>query len=158
MRRLLILLPLLLLAACGFQLRGEARLPAEFSPIHVEAADLDSAERSLLRSELERAGARIAEQPEGANRLWIGVSPLARRAIASSRQSSLSLWRVEIRLDYRLQAPDGKPLIPAGSLTESASIELDDDNPLTARTRLEQLAWRLRQALIRQLVFRLGNR
>jgi len=155
-RRLLLLLPLLLLTACGFQLRGEARLPAGFSPIRIDAPDLNSAERALLRSELERAGARIVDQAEGANRLWVGISPPERRAIASSRQSSLSLWRVEIRLDYRLQAPDGEPLIPAGSLSESASIELDD-NPLTARVRLEQLAWRLRQALIRQLAFRLGK-
>ncbi len=76
---------------------------------------------------------------------------------ANSSLSCVSLWHIELSLDYGLEAPDGCEIIPRSTLRESTSIELDTDNPLTARSRLQQAEWRLRQALIRQLVFRLGR-
>ncbi len=156
-RRLLLILLPLLIAGCGFHLRGETRLPDSWSPIYMDAEDFTAVDRSLLRSELERAGARVVDRPDGASRLWIELQPLTRRSVASSSLSSVSLWHIELSLDYGLEGPDGREIIPRSTLRESTSIELDTDNPLTARSRLQHVEWRLRQALIRQLVFRLGH-
>ncbi len=153
LRRLLLLLIPLLLAACGFQLRGEAHLPTEFSPLFIDAEDFPAADRALLRAELERAGATVADGPNGVNRLWIRLQPRELRGVASSSLGSVSLWRIELRLEYGIDDASGAPLRGPRSLDESTRVELDDDNPLTARRRLDQAEWRLRQVLIRRLVF-----
>ncbi len=157
-RRLLLGLLPLLTVACGFRLRGEPRLPRDFSPMYIDSVDLSAAGRALLRSELERAGARVVEQPEGANHLWVQLDSLKPRSVASSSPSAVSLWRIEMRVDFGLRDAEGRERVEAQSLRESTSLELDSDNPLTARSRLQQAQERLRQGLLRELVFRLGHR
>ncbi len=157
-RRLLLLGLLLpaLLGACGYHLRGEPRDLSRYSPLFIDTEDLSAADLALLRAELERAGARVVEPGQAAHRLWIELSPVQRRSLADSGLSTISLWRVGMSLDFGLDGADGSPLLPRQSLTESDRVELDNDNPLMARSRLEQAEWRLRQALIRRLVLRLG--
>ena len=157
-RRLLLSLLPLTITACGFRLRGETRLPSDFSPVYIDSDDLTAADRALLRSELERAGARVVDQPEAANRLWLRIDATEPRSIASSSPTAVSLWRIGLRIDFGLQDAEGRDRVPAQSLSEETSLELDSDNPLATRSRLEQAQWRLRQGLLRELVFRLVSR
>lgn len=60
------LLAALVLAGCGFAPRGALKLPADFGPLAVSAADPYSPLVEGLRRDLARAGLAVAEGGEGA--------------------------------------------------------------------------------------------
>ncbi|MBT8143319.1 MAG: hypothetical protein KJO55_01385, partial [Gammaproteobacteria bacterium] len=56
----------LLLAACGFQLRGASLLPPSMARIELQAAETNSVIYNKLEAELKRSGVELVAQGGGA--------------------------------------------------------------------------------------------
>jgi LPS-assembly lipoprotein len=118
MRRALILLSALTLAACGFHPRAQLNLPASLGPVSVQTADPYSPLGLELATALERAGAS-APTPGGRSsalkitgEAW-NTAPLSVDQFARVRE-----YITRYKVDFVLADADGKLLI------EPQSIEL----------------------------------
>ena len=118
MRRVLILLSLAGLSACGFHPRAQLSLPATLGPVSVQTADPYSPLGLELATALERAGATAPEQgaPSAALKVtgeaW-NTAPLSVDQFARVRE-----YITRYRVDFVLADAAG------ALLTEPQSIEL----------------------------------
>ncbi|HEY0310371.1 MAG TPA: LPS assembly lipoprotein LptE [Luteimonas sp.] len=118
-------LALLLLAGCGFHLRGALQLPADLGPLRVVARDADSALVLGLRDALRRAGAEVVDPDADA------AADVATLRVVSERwgENPISIdqfgraqeFNLRYAVIFRLQRADGTDLVP------QQAIELSRD-------------------------------
>ena len=110
------LLPCLLvtlLASCGFQLRGELRLPAALKEIRVEVVDPYTAIDDHLEDALRRAGARIVEAADGPSAsLRVTALTQVRNPLSVDAAGRAQEYELVYSADFKLVGPDGKDVVP----------------------------------------------
>ncbi|HEY5791266.1 MAG TPA: LPS assembly lipoprotein LptE [Gammaproteobacteria bacterium] len=144
--RLLAATLLLLLAGCGFQLRGSAAWPETLSPLALGGPELRLDLARELRPALARAGARVVDGGGSATALLEVVAfDEARRLLASAAGSDLREYQLTLSLRYRLLR-DGQQAA-AGALAASRDY-LHDPADVTGALAEER---RLRETLLREL-------
>lgn len=145
---------LIVLAGCGFQLRGQSPLP--FDSVHVEAAG-GSVLQPLLAQHLRFHGKRVLPSAEGAQ----VVIRLDRETRSKEILSLSGGGKVrEYRLGYRLQlsATDsaGRQLLAPTELQLLRDYSYDDAQALAKEGEEAQLMRDMEQEMLRQVVRRLA--
>lgn len=107
----------LLLAGCGFQPRGQLRLPEGMSALAVQAADPYSLLATDLQRAFQRSGVAVAEAAPGTATLVLEREVWSERPL--SVDSFVTVREVEIRYDitFRLDDAQGNPLLPSQLLS-----------------------------------------
>jgi len=123
--RLVLLLSVLLLSACGFHPRAQLALPDSLGPIRVETADPYSPLGLELAAALERAGAGTA--PAGAPSAALKItaegwntSPLSVDELARVRE-----YITRYKVQFALVGADGKLLIEPQEIELSREYTYD---------------------------------
>jgi len=80
---IVVTLQLLLLAGCGFQLRGATTVPAEMSRTYIEATDRHSLFYRYLRDSLQRAGVETVDSPVDASATFSIISDITGQRVLS---------------------------------------------------------------------------
>lgn len=144
--RVLRLVPLLLLAACGFHLQGHVDLPHSLATAHIDAIDEQSDFYGALRDALHAAGAKLDGPPEDAATIHILTDSSSERVITVSARNTptayLLDYKVKVAVDYR-----GKELLPAEEHTLTREYSFDETELLAKQRESEML----RQALANDL-------
>lgn len=147
---------LLVLAACGFQLRGEARLPAVMAATHLQVPDDSSPFARELELRLRANGVRLVGAGEaGAARLRIVRERIRREALSISGDARVREFDLVYEVEFSLQDGDGEVLIAPEVLRMRRDFRFDEQEILAATREEEFLRAELTRAMAAQLIRRL---
>ena len=145
--RALLLAHLLMIAACGFHLRGRADLPRSLAAVRLDAGDEQSDFYTSLRAALNASGSRLDAAGSDAATIRILEDSSSERVLTVSARNTptafVLVYQVKVAVEYQgreLLAPE------AHTLTREYSF---DESALLAKNRERDT---LRQALADDLV------
>lgn len=145
--RLLLLLPLLV-AGCGFQLRGATAVPPQMSRTYIETGDRHSLFYRRMRDGLRNAGVEIVESPVDATATFSVLSDdTGQRVLSVSARNVPTEYEVYYTIVYRVTT-ERETLLPTRAQTLTRDYTWDESKVL-GKEREEQL---LRDAIVEDLV------
>lgn len=152
MRRLILCLFIVVLAGCGFHLRGQVALP--YSTLHISGPSATSVSNSLKRV-LRSSGVRLVDRQEDAELTLVILSDVREKSILSlSAAGRAQEYELRQRLSYRIITA-GEPDLPAGEILSQRSISFNDAQVL-AKESEENLLYRdMENDVVQQLLRRL---
>jgi len=152
----LIITATLLLAACGFQLRGAYTLPYE--SLHIALPDASVIGAGLKRQIRAGGGTRVVEMKEEAQAIFLQVTELRERQILSlSAAGRVREVRLRFRFAFRVVDPKGRDLVPTTGIEITRDLTYDDSATL-AKEQEEQVLWRdMENDLVQQVLRRLST-
>ncbi|HNJ76996.1 MAG: hypothetical protein E6R10_05675 [Rhodocyclaceae bacterium] len=145
----------LLLAACGFQLRGAYTLPYE--SLHIALPDASVIGAGLKRQIRAGGGTRLVEKEE-AQAILLQVTELRERQILSlSASGRVREVRLRFRYAFRVVDPKGRDLVQTTGIEITRDLTYDDSAVL-AKEQEEQVLWRdMENDLVQQILRRLST-
>jgi len=147
---------LLVLAGCGFHLRGMTKLPQAMQPLYVDCqSGIPFDLCNQLKASLRRSGIELARSQDHAYVLALTRIQTSQRATAITRQATAAAYELRMRVWSRLTAPDGMPVLPEAPVRTSESYQYDESNILGKRREQEALNKTLYGRIAQQIVFRL---
>jgi LPS-assembly lipoprotein len=153
-RGFILLAATLLLAACGFQLRGTATLP--FNSMYVQAAPTSLLATQLKRTVLVGTGTRIADRPEQAEVILHILNELQEKQILSlSGGGRVSEFQLRYRVSFRLTDTKNREHIPASEIVMQRDFSFTDNQALSKESEEALLYRDMRDDAVSQLVRRL---
>ena len=139
---------LLLLAGCGFQLRGAATVPPEMARTYIETSDRHSLFYRRLRDNFRTAGVEIVDSPVEASATFsISADDTGQRVLSVSARNVPTEYEVYYTIVYGVVTPD-KALLSVRSQTLTRDYTWDETLVL-GKEKEEQL---LREAIVDDLV------
>ena len=112
MKKLALVLIVLALSACGFQLRQDITLPATLATMRVEVADPYSPLQRNLEVAMRRAGAVLTEKAEGAAVLRVFANPLSRLPLSVGDTGRVQEYLLKYEVDFELVDAAGIAVLP----------------------------------------------
>ncbi|QOC22104.1 hypothetical protein IC757_13915 [Wenzhouxiangella sp. AB-CW3] len=156
LRALSLLLFCLVLAACGFQLRGEARLPAVMGSTWLEVSDAGSDFGRDLARQLEANGIRVLDaHQDGAAHLKIHREQIRREALTFTGQARVREFLLIYDMAFELRDAQGDTLVGPETLQLTREYSFDEQEILAAQREQEFLEDDLRRAMVARLLRRL---
>lgn len=154
MRTLAALFFALLLAGCGFQLRGSANLP--YDTLHVQAPTGSGFAQQLKRLITAGSGARIVDNPKTAEATLVLVSELREKNILSlSGGGRVREYQLRYRMSYRLLDRNAIETIPVTEIALTRDLSYSDAEALGKEAEEALLFRDMQNDAVRQLVRRL---
>ena len=152
----LLLVPALLAAGCGFQLRGGAVLPASLGPVYLNAP----VSEFLLREEIERrllsGGIELVELPSAAATI-LEVQPTGfdRRVLSVGGDAEVREYELQYGITYALRDSAGEPLAPSRRIALARDYSSDPDNVLGRESEQRRLESEMVVDAVEQMLRRL---
>jgi LPS-assembly lipoprotein len=145
----------LLLAACGFQLRGTASLPFEtiYLPNATSGIALD-----LKRNIRSGTGTRVLDEAKGAEaQLQFNEETRLKEILSLSSAGRVSEYRLIYRVGFRVSDAKGGDFLPPSTVTLTREMTYDDAQVL-AKEAEEQLLFRDMQLdMVQQIMRRIST-
>jgi len=144
-----------LLTGCGFQLRGQARLP--FETLHVAIPAISPLGIELRRHIIAGTGTRLVDAPAKAQAILELVSEERSKTILSFDTSGqVREYQLRYRLIFRVHDPRGRDYVPPSEIRLTREISYSSTQVL-AKESEEQLLYRDMQSdVVQQLLRRLA--
>lgn len=154
MRLALAAIAALLLAACGFQLRGTAGLP--FDTLYLPGATGGIA-LELKRNIQSGSATRVVDDPKAAEaQLLFSEETRAKEILALSSAGRVREFRLVYRVRFSVADGKGGDFLPPSTVTLTRDVTYDDAVALAKETE-EQLLFRDMQAdMVQQIMRRLS--
>ncbi|MCX7194136.1 MAG: LPS assembly lipoprotein LptE [Proteobacteria bacterium] len=145
-----------LLAACGFHLRGEARMP--FKTLFIEAVNPSSPMVMELRRNLEANSVRLTEKAEQAEVVLNISSELPEKQILTLGGSGrVSEFQLRYRISLRAYDKEQREWLPAAELLLSRDFTYDDTQILAKESEEATLYQSMRSDMVQQIMRRLSH-
>lgn len=156
MARLTLLVLILALSACGFQLRGEARLPEAMQKTWLATADDSTAFVRELTLMLRANGVDLQSRPAaGTAELRIHAERLRSEALTIAAGARVREFVLIFDVEFELLDGEGNVLIPRETLRLTRDYSFDEQEILAATREEEFLRNDLRQGMAAQMLRRL---
>lgn len=156
--RLLLLLSLpLLLAACGFQLRGDADLPEEMAKTHMAVDDPYSTLARRVQTMLEQNGVKFVGPSQATAILEIPENKVVTQVLTIADNARVREYRVSHTVQFRLVDSNGDELMEMQTMRQTREISFDEQKILASSREQEYLKEDLAENLARQMVNRLES-
>ncbi len=155
---LVLLLPVLL-AACGFHLRGSVVLPPVLKVTLLQASNPWEGMAAALRAELESAGARVTSDPDEATAVLkvIGERSL-RRVLSVGSGGKASEYELFEEVTFAVYDPRGRVLVEPQTLGMTRDLVFDENRLLGKVSEADELRELMHRALARQIITRVRTR
>jgi LPS-assembly lipoprotein len=153
MRAALAMLAAILVAGCGFQLRGSSNLP--FQTIYVPGSSGGVA-LDLKRAIESSSNTRVVDTPKDAQAVFQLIGAQQEKEILSlTGAGRVREYRLRYRVTYRVHDTKGHDLIPSTTLRQVRDVTFNDSAVLAKETE-DQLLYRdmqndMVQQILRQL-------
>ena len=159
MRRAAILLCLalsLLLAGCGFQLRGASGIPEAIQPLALKCAPpVPDRICRAVKDQLTLGKVNLVSTSEAATVLRLTNFRQERRANAVTERAATAEFTLRNSIELEVIAADQTPLIATERVNTSETFDYDETNVLAKQREEEALQQVLAQRLAQQVLFRL---
>lgn len=143
------------LAGCGFRLRETPPLP--FRSIALVGFQPGSSLRSVLGSELERAGVVLREQPAQAEAVFDVLADARERTVAASTAAGqVRELQLRVRLRFRVATPAGKLLLAVSDLLLTRDLSYSETAALAKQQEEAQLFQAMDEDIVAQVLRRLA--
>jgi len=151
---------MLLLAGCGFQLRGQAQLPPELAVVFVQSVQGIGTPPGVLSRRLQTvltsSGVTVVRDPAQATAtITILNEGSGRRAVAADRFNVKREYFLAYNAAYQVKLANGKTLIPAETITTNRSLLFDENRVLGFEAAQESLVDSMADELAWQIIRRL---
>jgi len=144
----------MLLAGCGFQLRGTAPLP--FDSMYVQASSSSAFAGQLKRAVRVGSGTKLAERPDDAQVILQVLNELQEKQILSlTGGGRVSEYQLRYRISFRLTDVKNREHIPATEILLKRDYSYSDDQALSKDSEEALLFRDMRDDAVQQLVRRL---
>lgn len=154
MKTLTALLCTLLIAGCGFQLRGAANLP--FDTLHVQAPVGSQFAVQFRRVVAAGSGTRIVDNPKTAAATLVLVTELREKSILSlSAGGRVREFQLRYRMSYRLLDKNAVETIPTTEIALTRDFSFNDQDTLSKEAEEALLFRDMQSDAVQQLVRRL---
>lgn len=155
MRNLAALVLAVLTAACGFQLRGQAKLP--FETLYVAIPAISPLGTELKRNIVAGTNTKLVNQPARAQAILTLVAEERDKSILSFDASGRVLeLQLRYRLKFRVHDARGRDYLPPSEIRLTRDISFSDAQVLSKESE-EQLLYRDMQSdMVRQILYRLA--
>lgn len=155
-RLALSILLILQLTACGFHLRGESRIADRFNPLYVVDDQLEPAQLTLIRRELNRSSAKLSDVMQGSNQLRVMLTPLKSRQIARSSLTDVELFQLTLGIQFSVKSKSAGYLLTQRKLVQSVEVELDNANVLAHEKIINTAQKGLQRSLVQSMISQLS--
>ncbi len=154
------LLLVLLLAGCGFQLRGQAQLPPELAVIYVQSQQAIGMPPGILSRKLPLLlasnGVTVTRDPAQATAtITILREGSGRRAVAADRFDIKRVYWLVYSVAYQVTLANGKTLIAEEGLSANRALLFDENRVLGFEAAQESLVDSMADDLAWQIIRRL---
>lgn len=157
-RLLITLLPLLLmLAGCGFQLRGDADLPPEMAKTQLVIDDQYSTLARRVKTMLEQNGVAFVGGAEATAILEIPQNEVVTNVLTIGNNARVQEYRITHTVQFSLSDTQGRQILPMQTLRQTREIRFDEQKILATSREQEYLKEDLAENLARLLVTRLES-
>ncbi len=158
MRRLLLpclLLLSLLLAACGFQLRGSFTLP--YDTLYIALPKANALRATLKRNIEASTQTRVVDEAKDGQAVMTIISDVPAKIILSINSAGrVAEYQLVRKFTFRLADNKGGELLPASTIDIHRDITFNDAEVLSKESE-ESLLWRdIERDLVQQLLRRLA--
>jgi len=145
----------LLSAACGFQLRGQAKLP--FETLYVAIPAVSPLGTELKRNLIAGTGIRLVNTPGEAQAIFELISEERGKTILSFDSSGQVLeYQLHYRLNFRVRDARGRDYLPQSEIRLKRDVSYTSSQVL-AKESEEQLLYRdMRSDVVQQILRRLA--
>ena len=153
LRSLLILAAAAALGACGFHLRGEAKLPAGMQRVRLTVADPYSPLKRDLEAALTRSGATIVGAPgDGVAEIGIpavSIAPVVRSVGANAFVNEFSMvYHVELEVS----GPDGKLLLPRQAIEHKRDFTFDQTQAIGTSAEQDEIKKEMERDMVQAVL------
>jgi LPS-assembly lipoprotein len=146
----------LLLSACGFALRGEARLSPELTRATFEVVDAYSPLARDVEAALVRAGfQKVAAGTEGAARIRIPVDEARTEVLTVGETARVTEYVVRYRVEVEASAADGRVLLARTPIVLEREFSFDETQALGAQAEQDLIRRELQREMVQQVLRRL---
>lgn len=148
MLRLALAAGLILLAGCGFHLRGALDLGPELARVHITGGDREMV--GHLSEALEQHGVAVAASAHRAAVIDVGGRGFERAALTTDSRGRASAFEIRYRVAFSVTGDDGEALRPAHTLMISRAFDYDPTRQLQseAEARFLETAMRREMAVL----------
>ncbi len=154
--RLLLLPCVLLLAACGFQLRGEAKLPESLRQLRLDMADTGPRIRRELEAALQRAGVTLMPgEAVHTAVLRVPVNQAFSEALTISEQARVREFAVRHRVEFEIIGGNGEVILPRQVVLLERDFVFDERDALGVAGQEEALRRDLEREMVRAIMRRI---
>ncbi|MBI5429990.1 MAG: hypothetical protein HY938_05970 [Nitrosomonadales bacterium] len=154
--RLLLWLTVLLLAGCGFHLRGQAGMP--FTTLYIRTTNPGMMLISDLRQNLEANQVTLVDSPEQAEVILDIVFEIADKQVLSlGGDGRVNEFRLNYRVSLRAYDMNQRDWLPAEEFVQRRDYSFDDTQILAKEAEEDMLKQSMRSDMVQQIVRRLSR-
>jgi LPS-assembly lipoprotein len=155
MRKLLVTVLVLLLTACGFQLRGAQPLP--FTSLHIGTAENSELGAALKRNIRALGNTKLTDTPQEAQAVFSVIGEAREKIILSlSATGRVREFQLRYRFAYRVHDLKGREFVPPTEIVLVRDISFADAQVL-AKEQEEALLYRdMQNDMVQQVMRRLA--
>lgn len=146
----------LLVTACGFHLRGEARMP--FTTLYIEAASPDSPLISELRRDLEANNVKLVSTPDKADVILnIASDTTDKQILTLGGSGRVSEFQLRYRVSLRAYDREQREWLAADELQLNRDFSYNDAQILAKEAEEALLYQTMRSDMAQQIIRRLSH-
>lgn len=153
--RLTVIVLVLLLTACGFQLRGQVEVPEELKNIRITGLSEDSELFGLLEDYLGTGGVRVNSKAAETARLSLRQYNQQKDILVVGTDGRVREYRLISSINMSLTDPSGKILIDDRQLSVYRDFLYNPDDVLGKGEEEQLLRREMTQDLAQQIIARL---
>lgn len=154
-RTFLLATTVLALAACGFHLRGSARLPAGMQNVYLTVSGDSAFQRALARS-LSASGTNVVAQPgPGVAELRVSRADFSNNALTITGQGRISEYAVSLHVTFDVVDHADHTIVVPQNITMRREFTYDPSQAVGRATQIQALRESLVRDMVQAVMFRL---
>jgi LPS-assembly lipoprotein len=148
----------LALSACGFQLRGEAKLPADMQRVHVAVSDAFSPLKRDVEAALARSGATVESAPgEHIAEITLSAVSLAPVVRSVGANATVNEFSMVYHVELGIQGSDGKTLLPTQVIEHSRDYTFDQTQAIGSNAEQDEIKKGMERDMVQAIMFKIAS-
>ena len=141
------------LSACGFHMRGEAKLPAAMQRVYLQVSDPFSPLKRDLEAALARSGATVENKP-GDGIADITVSDLSLAPIVRSvgANAFVNEFSMVYHLELAIAGADGKALLPKEVIEQRRDFTFDQTQAIGTSAEQDEIKKEMERDMVQAIL------